>query len=215
MPRAYSPPLAYFLTWACYGQRLHGDDRGSIDREHNIRGTPYLPRDALRFEAERQLMRSPRFALTDEMRRVADPAVYALADEEGWRILAANVRSTHVHVVVDCRGKVSPEDAMTAFKSRITKDFGIADLVGADPDVWAEHGSTRWINHAAGLYGAIAYVNEWQSGKKKEWLEEQKRMSRQFLEEKRAERKKAEDDAKKKRREAEGRGGGNTEKANG
>jgi REP element-mobilizing transposase RayT len=208
MTRNHSPPLAYFLTWTCYGQRLHGDERGSVDHEHNIRGTAYLPPDALRFEAERTLMRSPRFALTDEMRQVADPALYATADEAGWRILAANVRSTHVHVVVDCRAKVSPEDAMTAFKSRITKELGIAGLVGEDPDVWAEHGSTRWINHAAGLYGAIAYVNEWQSGKKKEWLEEQRRMARQFLEEKRAERKKEEDDAKKKRREAAQRDGG-------
>ncbi|MBN8596625.1 MAG: transposase [Planctomycetes bacterium] len=207
MSRAYSPPLAYFLTWACYGQRLHGDDRGSVDREHNLRGTAYLPPDARRVEAERKLMRSAPFALTSEMCRIADPALYAVADKEGWKILAANVRSTHVHVVVDCRSKVSPEDAMAAFKSMVTKDLGLAGLVGEDPDVWAEHGSTRWINHAAGLYGAIAYVNDWQSGKKKEWLEEQRRMTRQFLEEKRAERKRAEDEAKAKRRAAEGRHG--------
>ncbi|MGH7242885.1 MAG: hypothetical protein ACREJD_05650 [Phycisphaerales bacterium] len=201
MSRPQSPPLAYFLTWSCYGQRLHGDGRGLVDRAHNILGAAYLAPDPLRVEAERALMRSPRFTLTTEMCRVAEPALYSVADEEGWAIIAANVRSTHVHVVVDCREKVSPEDATVAFKSRITKELGLAGLVGRDPDVWAVHGSTRWINHAAGLYGAIAYVNDWQSGRKKEWLEEQKQRARQFLAEKRAERKRMEDEARKRREE--------------
>lgn len=85
---------------------------------------------------------------------------------------------------------------MEAFKVRITQELHSAGLVGDEPDVWAVHGSTRWINHAAGLYGAIAYVNEWQSGKKKEWLEEQKRRARAFLEEKRAKRKQREEEGR-------------------
>jgi len=38
-------PLAYFLTWQCYGCWLHGDPRGSVDSEHNRYGTPVLKRD--------------------------------------------------------------------------------------------------------------------------------------------------------------------------
>ncbi len=37
-------PLAYFITFRCYGTWLHGDRRGSVDRFHNIYGTPRLPR---------------------------------------------------------------------------------------------------------------------------------------------------------------------------
>ena len=27
-----SDPLAYFITFTCYGNWLHGDERGSVDR---------------------------------------------------------------------------------------------------------------------------------------------------------------------------------------
>ena len=39
-------PLAYLITFACYGARLHGDESGSVDRHHNLPGTPYLPPDS-------------------------------------------------------------------------------------------------------------------------------------------------------------------------
>jgi hypothetical protein len=41
-------PLAYLITWTCYGTWLHGDERGAADLDHNIPGTPYLPPDAER-----------------------------------------------------------------------------------------------------------------------------------------------------------------------
>ncbi len=37
-----STPLAYFITFTCCGTWLHGDERGSVDREHNTPGTPVL-----------------------------------------------------------------------------------------------------------------------------------------------------------------------------
>ena len=35
-----SVPLAYLITFRTYGTWLHGDARGSVDREHNVFGTP-------------------------------------------------------------------------------------------------------------------------------------------------------------------------------
>jgi hypothetical protein len=36
-------PLAYLITFRCYGTWLHGDERGSIDRFHNRYKSPYVP----------------------------------------------------------------------------------------------------------------------------------------------------------------------------
>src|SRR5436309_8869470 len=36
-------PLAYLITFRCHGTWLHGDDRGSTDRRHNIYRTPHIP----------------------------------------------------------------------------------------------------------------------------------------------------------------------------
>src|SRR2546425_2756831 len=36
-------PLAYLVTFRCYGTWLHGDERGSVDRHRNRYGTPMIP----------------------------------------------------------------------------------------------------------------------------------------------------------------------------
>lgn len=33
---------SYFITFHTYGTRLHGDEKGSVDHEHNNVGTPEL-----------------------------------------------------------------------------------------------------------------------------------------------------------------------------
>ena len=35
-------PLAYLITFRCYGTWLHGDKRGSIDRFHNAHKSPHI-----------------------------------------------------------------------------------------------------------------------------------------------------------------------------
>ena len=37
--------MTYLITFACYGCHLHGSESGSVDREHNVRGTPLLEVD--------------------------------------------------------------------------------------------------------------------------------------------------------------------------
>ena len=38
-------PLAYFLSFTCYGSWLRGRTPGSVDEDHNQYGTPFLPPD--------------------------------------------------------------------------------------------------------------------------------------------------------------------------
>ena len=35
-------PLAYLITFSCYGTRLHGDHPESVDRRHNVPQAPFL-----------------------------------------------------------------------------------------------------------------------------------------------------------------------------
>jgi hypothetical protein len=91
-------PLAYFLSWACYGQRLHGDKRGSVDQTHNRRGTPLLTPDKLREERGRRRMKGPAVVLSNPMRLVVDAAIAELCDERSWLLITKNVRTTHAHV---------------------------------------------------------------------------------------------------------------------
>ena len=59
-------PLAFFITFRTYGTWLHGDPRGSVDRQHNRYGTPYLPPNKLRQKYERRLLKQPPVKSEDE-----------------------------------------------------------------------------------------------------------------------------------------------------
>src|SRR5687768_8476012 len=93
-------PLAYLITFSCYGTWLHGDDRGSVDREHNEVGADLVPANDVRLAAESERMRQAPYRLDEPRRNVVLRAIIDIAEKRGWHLLAAHVRSNHVHVVV-------------------------------------------------------------------------------------------------------------------
>jgi hypothetical protein len=68
------PPAAYHLTWTCYGQWLHGDARGYVDRLNRAPGAPYPPHDPRRFNAAANRMAETPCLLGDRQRLVAEAA---------------------------------------------------------------------------------------------------------------------------------------------
>jgi REP element-mobilizing transposase RayT len=151
-------PLAYFLTWSCYGTRLHGDADGSVDKDHNRFGTPFLPADAARERGAEALMTQEPYSLSADARAIVDQTVRRHCEVRGWRLLALNARTTHVHVVVDCLQKARPELAMEQFKAWCTRKLREGGFAAADQKIWTEHGSTRWIDTAHSLAEAVEYV---------------------------------------------------------
>jgi hypothetical protein len=160
----YSPavpdPLAYFITWTTYGTRLHGDDRGSVDCMNNTPGTPFSPPDPELEAAMRASMIFAPIVLDEVMRGVVTTALRDHIAFRKWNERALNVRTTHVHIVLDCRGDTmrSPERVMEELKYWATRRLREAGLVRLEGHIWTDHGSTRWINDERGLAGAIDYV---------------------------------------------------------
>lgn len=68
-------PLAYFITFRCYGTWLHGDERRSMDRTHNKYGTPKIaPNERLERSDKRQL-KHPSIELTPTQRAAVASAI--------------------------------------------------------------------------------------------------------------------------------------------
>ena len=107
--------LRYFITFACYGARLHGDESGSVDRQHNLVGSRLLEPDAERVMAERRDMLQDPYVLAEGARPVVLAAIQRHCAHRGWNLLAAHVRSNHVHVIVEAETR--PERIMNEFKS--------------------------------------------------------------------------------------------------
>jgi REP element-mobilizing transposase RayT len=148
-------PLAYFLTWTCHGTWLHGDERGSVDMGHNQYGTPILGPDSAREDRAGFMAAVEPRVLSDEERSIVERAIRDHALHTGWELLAVNVRTNHVHVVV--RTGTEPERVMGQFKSWATRRLREAGLRDSHR-VWTREGSTRYLFDHASVHRAVDYV---------------------------------------------------------
>ncbi|MEQ1764636.1 MAG: transposase [Pyrinomonadaceae bacterium] len=91
-----------------------------------------------------------------EQRRAVYHAIREVCRFRDFTILALNVRTNHVHVVVSAESK--PEKIIEAFKSYATRRLRSEDLVSVDAKVWSRHGSTRYLWKDRSVNAAIEYV---------------------------------------------------------
>ena len=155
-------PLAYFISFRCYGTWLHGDDRGSIDRFHNRYGDPYLPvSDAWERHNRKQLKGDP-FILRARERASVEKAIRETCSIRNWHVLALNVRTNHVHTVVTA--KCRPALVLNAFKANATRQLREEQLWAHHFSPWADKGSTRLLWNERSVANAIDYVLNGQGG---------------------------------------------------
>jgi REP element-mobilizing transposase RayT len=98
------------------------------------------------------------YVLDDARRRVVLAACLCHASFRGWQILAAYVRTHHVHLVV--RGDAEPERMMTEFKAYAARALNEAGKDGPDRKRWARHGSTRHLYSDEAVENAVRYTVE-------------------------------------------------------
>ncbi len=149
-------PLAYFISFRCYGTWLHGDERSSVDRSHNIYGTPMLPPDEKRHSEMLSRMKRDPVELTAKRREAVEEGVRETCNIRGWALQAINVRTNHVHSVVTAGRK--PELVMNAFKANATSKMIAASVWQRGIKPWSRHGSTRYLWTEKSVARAIDYV---------------------------------------------------------
>jgi REP element-mobilizing transposase RayT len=148
--------VAYFITFTTYGTWLHGREPGSVDREHNIPGTPLLPADPRLEAARRQALRQAPYLLAEPRRGVVLDTIREVATHRGWRLWAVHVRTNHVHVIVTASD--TPEKVMADLKAWSSRRLRERFAESADRDRWTQHGSTRYLNSEESLVTKIVYV---------------------------------------------------------
>lgn len=150
------PALAYFITFSTYGTWLHGDGRGSVDRNTNTAGEPLIPRNAGLHRYRKSLMSAPEYRMEAEERATVLAAIRQHADFRGWSLLAVHVRTNHTHIVVV--GETKPERMMTEFKAYATRALHRTNPTESQQKYWTRHGSTRWLNTEESVRRAIEYT---------------------------------------------------------
>jgi REP element-mobilizing transposase RayT len=149
-------PLAYLITFRCYGTWLHGDERGSVDRFHNIYDTPYLmPNQKLNDALVKNLSHSP-VELDRQMRQAVEKALRKTCQRRNWGLLAINVRTNHAHSVVES-GARNPSQILTALKANATRQMREDKCWNFEHSPWADKGSKRWLWNEKSVEIAIDY----------------------------------------------------------
>ncbi len=150
-------PLAFLITFRCYGTWLHGEERGSIDRRNYHRyGTPDMPANNKLLDDERTLLKSLPILLNHAQRNIVALAIREVCEHRGYVLHAVNVRTNHVHSVVSASCK--PEHVMDGFKAYATRKLREASLLGRDVKPWARHGSTPYLWTKEEVQRAVDYV---------------------------------------------------------
>ena len=118
-------PVAFLITFRCYGTWLHGDPRGSVDRLHNIYGTPKLGPERARVKYEQKLMKQPPVRLGARRRAAVEKGIKDACKRRRWQLRAVNVRTNHIHAVVtaNCHSK-KVRSALKAYATRNMRKAG-------------------------------------------------------------------------------------------
>ena len=156
-------PLAYLVTFRCYGTWLHGDERGSIDRFHNRYRSPYIPADRRRLEQKARKLKSEFVALDSARRSSVVEAVRETCNLRGWLLRAVNARTNHVHVVVSV-GSTKPERVLNALKANATRRMKQDGRWVQAHSPWADKGSVRYLWNERSVERAVRYVVDGQGG---------------------------------------------------
>ena len=78
-----SDPLAYLITWTVKGAWLHGDARGSVDRNQHRVGEPWLSPNPKRQRWEEQVLASETNTLTSTQREPVESAIDYVVEGQG------------------------------------------------------------------------------------------------------------------------------------
>ena len=157
MPLPVFAIVTYLITFVTYGSHLHGEE-GTIDRVHNRPGSPGVGAHPGRAALERRLMDQPPYIMDQPRRDAVLAAIIDRCAQRGWALIAAHVRTNHVHLVVDA--EEAPERIMNDLKSYASRVLNQSGLDRHDRKRWARHGSTRWLAGRKNVDAAIKYVAE-------------------------------------------------------
>ncbi len=150
-------PIAYLITFTTYGTWLHGDERRSVDKEHNQYCSAFIAPVPGLNRKEKSALKNPPFTLGQSQRDTVLEAIFEVCKFRGWFAHAVHVRSNHVHIVVS--GEEKPEKMMVNFKAYATRTIRTSgDNKTTIKKYWTRHGSTKYIWSKERLASAIRYV---------------------------------------------------------
>jgi REP element-mobilizing transposase RayT len=115
-----------------------------------------LPASAKRVESMHKRLKDAPYELDYSRRNCVLESIQEVCSHRGWHLLAAHVRTYHVHCVV--RAPVSPEKVLNDFKAYASRRLKKEGYDGPKCKRWTRHGSTRYLWEPADAEAIVHYV---------------------------------------------------------
>lgn len=153
---------AWHITISTIGARLHGDERPTVDREHNRFGTPFLKPDPIRNAREREAMSVGSVVLSAEQRMSIQDAMPEICLRGGWEFVTSAAGPDHVHVLVRVDESIHGKQVRTWMKrwlTRVLDERWTAPTRSDGSRWWCEGGSTKAVRDAEYFANTVRYIN--------------------------------------------------------
>ncbi len=150
-------PLAYLITFRTHGSWLHGDQRGSVSRHHNKYGSPKLRPEPDWHATNSARLHGEPVSLNAGQRDCIKKAIQETCKIRGWTLLAINIRTNHVHVVV-AAGSKRPGIVLNALKANATRLMREEGYWTSERSPWVDKGSNRYLWNEKSVGNACHYV---------------------------------------------------------
>jgi REP element-mobilizing transposase RayT len=148
-------PLAFLITFRTYGTWLHGDERGSVDRHHNIFGTRVAESRVVREQQQVVKLKSDPFVMNAEARSIVRDTMIEVCAFRNWVLHAQNIRTNHAHAVV---AGTSPDKILNDLKAYTTRRLREAGVWTYPHSPWSDKGSKRYLWTDDQVLMACGYV---------------------------------------------------------
>ncbi len=151
----------WHITLPAYGSRLHGDVRPTVDRDHNVPGTPYLAPDPVRNSRERASMRHPPVRFTREQMCFIEDVLPTLCASLGLDLRTSAAGPDHVHVLVGAESRFHGKQVRAVIKRSLTRALDSRWSASTRADGmrwWCEGGSTRPVKDRAYFDNVVRYI---------------------------------------------------------
>jgi REP element-mobilizing transposase RayT len=140
--------MVYLITFSGYGSHVPGEE-DTVSRHDNLVGSRRSPANPTLASGARAKMTHPAYDLGPEQRELVLRAMIEVCRHRDWTLLAAHIRTTHVHVVIEA--EVAPERIMNALKSYSSRALNCHGC-------WARHGSTVYLWTRDEVANSVRYI---------------------------------------------------------
>ena len=136
-------PIAYHFTFGTYGNRLHGDERGTVDKRRNKYGDPIIGQNEHWHIYKQQLLKYQPILLTEEQRHFVQSNLPIICQRGDWAHHCSACQNNHIHIML------STSKDIKAVRSWMKRWLGesLSDKypLPQNQSWWAEGGSIKWI----------------------------------------------------------------------